>query len=343
MVRAKTGYFVVPCYNEEEILAQTHEALAKKLEDLTGKSLISRESRILYVDDGSTDHTWQELKKIALRDPDRVSAIRFARNEGHQNALLGGMKEAYAYADFVVTIDADLQQDLSVLEEFIEHYDAGKDIVFGVRNSRKTDGFFKKTTASLFYGLMRLLGTETIQNHADYRLMSKAALTALFEYPETQLFLRGMIASMGFDTGVVRFEVQERTGGGKTRYSLRKMLGLAVNGITSMSIRPLQAVFLMGIVAFIISIFMIIYNVSVYLKGITVPGWTSSLCSVWLLGGCNLIGTGLLGEYVGKTYLEAKHRPMYFIKERIHPDEQNRTPEQTFSDDCQRILYRKTE
>lgn len=321
----KTGCFVVPCYNEEKIIEQTNAVLVGKMEELIHKSAVSAKSRILYVDDGSKDSTWLRIKKIALQNPDRISAIRFARNEGHQNALLGGMKEAYAYADFVITLDADLQQDLSVLEQFIAKYDEGKDIVFGIRTSRKTDSILKKTTAELFYGIMKILGTGTIPNHADYRLMSRDALAALFAYQETQLFLRGIIASMGFDTDFVMFEVHERVGGGKTRYSLHKMLRLAFNGITSMSIRPMQAVFAMGVIAFGISMIMIIYNISVYIKGITVPGWTSSLCSVWFLGGCNLIGTGMLGEYVGKTYLETKRRPMYFIKERIHPDEQDRT------------------
>lgn len=212
--REKICCFVVPCYNEEEIIERTNEALVGKLEELTDKSMVSPKSRILYVDDGSADSTWLKLKEIAMQSPKRVSAIRFARNEGHQNALLGGMKAAYRYADFVITMDADLQQDLSVLEEFIGKYYAGADIVFGVKNSRKTDSFFKRATATAFYGIMKILDTDTIPNHADYRLMSHDALNALFEYKETQLFLRGIIASMGFDTDIVMFDVLERVGGG---------------------------------------------------------------------------------------------------------------------------------
>ena len=311
-------YIVVPCYNEEEVIESSNNILLGRLQELQDKGLIAKQSKILYVDDGSKDATWEKIIKMA-DERKEICAVRLAKNEGHQNALMAGMKAAYEKADIVLTIDADLQQDVNVIEQFLEKYAAGSDIVFGVRNSRDTDGIFKKMTANIFYGLMKLLGTKTIRNHADYRLMSHNALEALFEYRETQLFLRGTVASMGFKTDTVYFDVKKRMAG-KTSYSLGKMLTLAFSGITSFSIRPIHAVFGMGIITTIIGIAMIIYNIWVYIQGATVPGWTSILCSLWFLGGVMLISQGIIGEYVGKTYMETKQRPLYFVKEKINID-----------------------
>lgn len=313
-------YLVVPCYNEEEILEETNCELASKLQSMISEKQISSESKILYVDDGSKDNTWEILKEICAKQSTMTTAIRLSRNEGHQNALMAGMSIAYKYADAVITIDADLQQDIDVLGEFVKKYIGGADIVFGIRNSRKEDGFFKKTSASLFYMIMRWFAKDTIPNHADYRLLSHNAMMALFEYNETQLFLRGLISSMGFDTDTVIFNVRQRKAG-KTKYSISKMLTLAVNGITSLSIKPIHLVFGMGLIALLVSAGMIVYNISIYLNGIAVPGWTSQLCSTWLLGGLILISIGIVGEYVGKTYMEAKRRPLWFIREAININE----------------------
>lgn len=311
-------YIIVPCYNEEAVIELSNTILMDRLQELQSKKLIAEQSKILYVDDGSKDSTWEKIRAITENNT-CVCAIRLARNEGHQNALMAGMKTAAQIADVIITIDADLQQDVGVIEEFLEKYKLGADIVFGIRNSRETDSVSKRLTASLFYSVMKLLGTETIRNHADYRLMSRNALNALFEYRETQLFLRGIVASMGFSTDEVYFDVKKRMAG-KTKYSFGKMLSLAFNGITSLSIRPVHLVFNMGVITTLISVVMIIYNLVVYIQGLTVPGWTSILCSLWFLGGLMLISQGIIGEYIGKTYMETKRRPLYYIKDKINID-----------------------
>lgn len=277
-------FLVVPCYNEEEIIEDSNKKIINRLHRLIEAKVIDQSSRVLYVDDGSRDRTWELIRKLSSENADYISAIRLARNEGHQNALMAGMQAAYEHCDVVVTIDADLQQDIEVLDEFIQKYKEGNEIVFGIRKSRNTDTFGKKISANLFYHFMNFLGTKTIKNHADYRLMSKMALTALFEYGETQLFLRGIIATMGFKSDTVYFEVKQRTAG-KTKYSLGKMLSLAINGITSLSIKPLHMVFYLGIGVLFISIIMIIRNLYIWSTGIAVSGWTSILCSLWALGG----------------------------------------------------------
>lgn len=326
----KCIYFIIPCYNESEIITETGKIMSEKVENLIENNIIAPSSKILYVDDGSKDNSWALIKNI-VRESSKVStAIRLSRNEGHQNALMAGMKTAYDFADGVVTLDADLQQDINALDEFIEKYEQGKDIVLGIRRSRNTDNIFKKVSANLFYGLMKILGTDTIRNHADYRLLSHDALTALFQYSETQLFLRGIIASMGFDTDTVMFDVKKGIRGGVSKYSFGKMVSLALNGITSLSIRPVHLIFEIGVMTLIASVVMIIYNIIIYYKGIAVPGWTSILCSIWFLGGLVLMGLGVVGEYIGKTYLETKHRPLFFVKERVNLDEQDTTSSGTF-------------
>lgn len=318
-------YIVIPCFNEQDVIRNTNQKVLCKLCSMINNGIISEKSGILYVDDGSQDNTWNYIKEFVTEYEKQnmeasgrgnIKGIKFARNEGHQNALMAGMKYIYKISDVVITIDADLQQDIGVLDRFVEKYEKGSDIVFGIRNSRDTDKWGKKISASLFYKLMKGLGTKTIPNHADYRLLSRKAMENLFQYGETQLFLRGIIADMGFRTSEVYFDVKEREAG-ESKYTLGRMIHLAMNGITSLSVKPLHLVFNLGAVAVIISLFMIIYNVLMWGKGITVQGWTSILCSLWLIGGVILVSLGVIGEYIGKLYLEEKKRPLYFIEEEV--------------------------
>lgn len=326
-------YLVVPCYNEQDVIRETNDKLLKKLKSMTADGIISGQSGILYVDDGSQDCTWKYIREFALAAKNsigggisgsisggNVKGIKFSRNEGHQNALMAGMTYIHNIADIVITIDADLQQDIEVLDQFVRKYEEGNDIVFGIRNSRNTDNWLKKFSASLFYKIMMILGTRTIPNHADYRLISSRALDNLLEYKETQLFLRGLVADLGFRTAEVYFDVKPRAAG-ESKYTIRKMIRLAMNGITSLSIKPLHFVFDLGVAAIIISVLMIIYNIKMWIKGAVVQGWTSILCSVWMIGGVVLVGMGIIGEYLGKLYLEEKKRPLYFIEEEVGTEE----------------------
>lgn len=306
---------VVPCFNEEEIIEHTCTVLSEKLESLIIRGIITSNSRICFIDDGSIDNTWSIIYNIS-KSNHFITGIKLSKNEGHQNALLAGLKTVMQYCEIAISIDADLQQDINAIDEFILKYENGADIVLGIRNSRKTDSAFKKFTALAFYKLMNVLGSKTIRNHADYRLMSVKAIDALFEYTEVNLFLRGIITNLGFKTDTVYFEVKERTAG-KSKYNLKKMLSLALNGITSFSIKPLRMISLIGMGTFVISLFMILYFVIYYLKGITVSGWSSILCSIWLLGGLILLSLGITGEYIGKMYSETKHRPRFIVEERI--------------------------
>lgn len=311
---------VIPCYNEEEALPTTIAALSEKLRCLKEEGAVSGQSGLLFVDDGSSDATWEIIRRGGEAEP-ALSGIRLSKNVGHQNALMAGMKCAFdARADGVITIDADLQQDIDAMDEFIRKYKDGADIVCGIRTSRDRDGFLKRTTAGVFYGLMRFLGTNVIENHADYRLLSREALGALLEYSETQLFLRGSILELGFRIEYVYFYVKERTQG-KSKYSPSKMFSLALNGITSFSIRPMHFICYCGLIVMLISIGMIIYNIAIWAKGIAVPGWSSILCSIWFLGGLVLFFLGVIGEYLGRTYMEVKRRPLFHIWERVNIDE----------------------
>lgn len=306
-----TGYFIIPCCNEEECLDISYTRLKEKIIFLIEKKIISENSRIVFVDDGSSDSTWSIISKISADK--YVIGIKLAHNVGHQNALLSGLEYAHNKCDFTITIDADLQQDINAFEKFITSYMNGAEIVYGIRNSRSTDGVFKKTTALCFYKTMSFLGTEVMKNHADYRLISNRALTSLLEYQERNLFLRGVVTSLGFQTDVVYFDVFERTKG-KSKYTTRKMVKFALDGITSMSIMPLHLIAILGFVTFCIAVMMIIYFLIAWINGATVPGWTSILCSLWLLGGALLFSIGICGEYIGKTYIESKHRPRYYIE-----------------------------
>ena len=308
---------VVPCYNEEEVLNETTRQLTAVLADLevTGKI---KAGKIVYVDDGSRDRTWELICSFARQDG-RVCGLKLAHNAGHQRALWAGMEWAAGHAEAAVSIDADLQDDVQAIGEMVEAWRGGADVVYGVRRERKTDTFFKKHTAQAFYRLMNALGGEVVYNHADFRLMDKRALQALLAYPERNLFLRGMVASLGFRTAKVYYDRKERMAG-ESKYPLGKMVSFALDGITSFSVRPLRYIAMLGFLFILIAVAAIIYGVVVYCQGNTIPGWTSLLVSVWFIGGSILLALGIIGEYVGKIYKEVKRRPHYFVAEEAGMD-----------------------
>lgn len=319
--RNKVLYIVVPCYNEEEALESSAKFLMGKLEELIGKEMISSKSRIVFVDDGSKDKTWSIIEAL-YEKYESIIGLRFAHNRGHQNAILAGMMYAKDFCDFTITIDADLQQDINAMELFIEEYYAGNEIVYGVRNSRNTDSFFKKFSATLFYKTMHFLGCNIYENSADYRLMSSKALDALSEYAEVNLFLRGIIPDIGLKTSVVHFDVFPRMQG-ESKYSLSKMVTLAADGITSFSIKPIRMVFTMGVLALLVGFIMIIHVFYEHYFGTTVSGWSSILVSIWLLGGAILLSLGIIGEYVGRSYMETKKRPRYYFWDVLSREEKD--------------------
>lgn len=305
-------YLVVPCYNEEEVLPHTAEVMRDKLRRMTIQNIISVKSKIIFVNDGSSDKTWKIISDLCRSDS-IFSGLCFSRNYGHQSAILAGMMAAREHADMVVTIDADLQQDIEALDKFVKCYQEGCEIVYGVRNDRDTDGLFKKLSANMFYKFMHLLGCNVMSNHADYRLLSKRALDALAEYREVNLFLRGLIPTMGFQSDVVYFDVKKREAG-QSKYTLRKMMTLATNGITSMSTRPIQIITVLGFLVSLFSFAMIIYCIVDWFSGRNVPGYTTSLVVSLLMGGLTIFSLGIVGEYIGKIYLETKARPRYIIE-----------------------------
>ena len=319
-------YLVVPCYNEQEVLPETSKRLKEKMESLMERNLISRDSRIMFVNDGSKDHTWSMIEDLHEQDP-IFAGVKLSRNRGHQNALLGGLMTAKEYADMTISLDADLQDDIDVIDQMVEKYYDGCEIVYGVRNDRDTDGFFKKTTAGLFYKLMHVLGCQTITNHADYRLMSKKALDALSEFHETNLFLRGLIPTMGFQSDIVYFDVKEREAG-QSKYTLKKMMTLAVDGITSMSTRPLQMIVILGFLTFLFSIGLFISCIVDWANGAVVAGWTTTVASTCLIGGITLLSQGIIGEYIGKIYMESKGRPRYIVDSMILRDAEDSAEEE---------------
>ena len=310
--RENTLYLVVPCYNEEEVLLHTAEVMLVKLKRLIKEGKISSKSKVMFVNDGSRDNTWNLINALCKQSV-FFSGLSFSRNYGHQSAILAGMMAARAHADMVVTIDADLQQDIEALDDFISCYMAGCEIVYGVRCDRDSDGFFKKLSANVFYGLMHLLGCKVMSNHADYRLLSKRALDALAEYKEVNLFLRGLIPTMGFQSDVVYFEVKKREAG-QSKYTLKKMITLATDGITSMSTRPIQIITILGFLVSLFSFCMIIYCIIDWFSGRNVPGYTTSLVVSLRTGGLTIFSLGIVGEYVGKIYLETKARPRYIVE-----------------------------
>lgn len=324
--RATILYLVVPCYNEEEVLKKTAEVLKKKILQLQENGKISEASRIFFVNDGSKDSTWKIIYDLTQKDK-IFAGLSFSRNYGHQSAILAGMMAVREKADAVVTIDADLQQDIEALDDFLECYEKGCEIVYGVRNDRNSDGFFKKASAGMFYKMMHLLGCQTITNHADYRLMSQKALDALSEYQETNLFLRGLIPTMGFQSDVVYFDVKEREAG-KSKYTFKKMMTLAIDGITSMSTRPLQMIVALGFLTCLISVGIFISCIWDWAHGQVVAGWTTTVASTCLIGGMMLLSQGIIGEYIGKIYMESKHRPRYIVEAMIlHGEDETRGDE----------------
>lgn len=308
-------FIIVPCYNEEAVLKQSCSCLLEEQNLLIKNNKISEESKIIFVDDGSKDKTWKLISQFS-DEHENVGGIKLSRNKGHQNALLAGLMTMVPEADIMVTIDADLQDDVKVIEQMVDKYHEGNDIVYGVRSARTTDTLFKKTTAEGFYKLTNILGGELIFNHADFRLMSKRAVLALSQFDEVNLFLRGLIPMLGFPSEIVTYERHERAAG-ETKYPLKKMISFAVEGITSLSVKPIQLITKLGMIFVVISIVMFFWMLGQHFSGNTIEGWTSILCSLWFIGGVMVFSIGMIGEYIGKIYLETKHRPKYFIEEII--------------------------
>ena len=305
---------VVPCYNEEEALPETAKKLSEKLSTLISRGVTSEKSTIVFVDDGSKDGTWALIQKYHAENPLIFSGIKLSRNRGHQNALLCGLLESKDYADATISIDADLQNDIEVIDKMIERFVDGFEIVYGVRTDRKTDSFFKKTTAQGFYRVMRFLGMDIVYNHADFRLLGKRAVQALDEYGEVNLFLRGIIPLLGYRSCIEYYKCGERTAG-VSKYTLKKMLQFALEGITSFSVKPIRFITMTGVLMFATSIAMILYFLASSFFGNTVEGWASIVCSLWGIGGITVFSIGIIGEYIGKIYLETKCRPRYHIEQ----------------------------
>lgn len=304
---------VVPCYNEEEVLETASEALRGILEDLIRKEKIASDSFILFVNDGSKDKTWELIEKEHAAHPTMVCGVKLAGNVGHQSALTAGLLTAMEMSDVTVSIDADLQDDVLVIEEMIDKFHAGNDIVYGVRKERKTDTFFKRVTAQGFYKLMAVMGVKTVYNHADFRLMSKRAIEHFSQFQETNMYLRGMMPLIGYQTDSVYYDRKERVAG-ESKYPLKKMLSLAFNGISSFSVKPISMIMGLGMVIIVCSILAAIYALVSYFSGNVEPGWTSLILSIWFLGGLQLMAIGMVGLYIGKIYMEVKHRPRYNIE-----------------------------
>ncbi|NLB89715.1 MAG: glycosyltransferase family 2 protein [Clostridiales bacterium] len=305
-------YLVVPCYNEEEALPETSRQVTKKLKTLIEQKVISEDSRVLLVDDGSKDDTWELITDLHQANP-LYQGLKLSRNRGHQQALLAGLMTAKEKADIVISMDADLQDDIHAIDGFIQEYKNGHDVVYGVRSKRDTDTAFKRTTAEFFYKFMRFLGVDIVNNHADYRLMSKEALNALAAYEEVNLFLRGIVPLIGFPSTSVYYERNARLAG-ESKYPLKKMIAFALDGITSFSIKPIRFVLSLGIIVFLFSLIMLVYALVSKLTGNASTGWTSIVGSIWMIGGIQLLSLGVIGEYIGKIYNETKRRPRYIIE-----------------------------
>ena len=305
---------VIPCYNEEEVLHETNRQLTELVDSMIKENLLT-ECDILYVDDGSNDKTWSVIEELKTRSP-YVHGLKLSHNVGHQNALWAGLEQSVGKCDAVVSIDADLQHDIHKIQDMVLSYQDGYEVVYGIRNSRSTDSKFKKRTALSFYKLMQKMGVDLIPNHADFRLLGKNALQALLEFPERNLFLRGMVRLLGFKETYVYFDCNERYAG-KSKYSSRKMFAFAIDGITSFSVQPLRIITLIGLICLGVSIAEMIYILVAYFQGRTIQGWASLLFSVWFLGGLLLFSIGVVGEYIGKIYKEVKRRPRYIIEKQI--------------------------
>ena len=315
-----TLYVVVPCYKEEEVLPETSKRLKAKLTALIAQGKISPRSRILFVNDGSKDRTWPIIEELHAQD--RIfSGVNLSRNRGHQNALLAGLMTAVQYADMMVSMDADLQDDIDAMDRMIDAYHEGCDVVYGVRSTRKTDSFFKRFTAESFYKLMKAMGVDIVFNHADYRLMSRRAVEGLSQFKEVNLFLRGIVPQIGYSWTTVEYERAKRFAG-ESKYPLKKMLSFAFDGITSFSVKPLRLILFLGAVIFALSLVMLLWTLIRWIAGATVSGWASLMCSIWMIGGIQLLALGVIGEYIGKVYSEAKARPRFII-ERVLNDKDN--------------------
>jgi polyisoprenyl-phosphate glycosyltransferase len=306
---------VVPCYNEEEVIAETIKQLSAVMDNLIQSQLISSHSLLLFVDDGSRDRTWELIEKHHSINK-YISGLKLARNAGHQSALLAGLMAAKDQADCVISIDADLQDDLSAIERFVIEFRQGAEIVYGIRQKRESDTFFKRNTALGFYRVMSRMGAKIEYNHADFRLMSKRALIQLEKFKEVNLFLRGIVPLIGFKTAKVYYDRRERFAG-ESKYPLRRMIGFALDGITSLSVTPIRFVTLAGFLFFLVSLLVGVYIIVSQLAGTTVSGWSSLMASVWFIGGIQLVSLGLIGEYIGKIYKEVKHRPLYIIEKEL--------------------------
>lgn len=308
-------YLAIPCYNEEAVLRDSAGKLLNKYNSLMDSGKITSDSKIVFIDDGSKDRTWEIIKELHEKNP-VYQGIKLSRNRGHQNALLCGLMTLKDKADAVISIDADLQDDINAFDQMLEKYEEGCDVVYGVRSKRETDTFFKRFTAEAFYKILNKMGAKVIFNHADFRLMSKRALEAFSQYKETNIFLRGMVPMVGYKSDIVTYERFERLAG-ESKYPLKKMLALAWEGVTSLSIQPIRMITWLGAIIFVVSFIMIIYSLISLIAGTAVSGWASTLCSIWALGGLQLLAIGIIGEYIGKIYLETKRRPRYIVEEFI--------------------------
>ena len=311
-------YLVIPCYNEEEVLPETSKRLKEKYTALMNEGKIDADSKIVFVNDGSKDRTWEMIRELHESDP-VFRGICLSRNKGHQNALMAGLMTVKSECDAAISMDADLQDDIDAIDGMVDRSREGYEVVYGVRSSRKKDTFFKRTTAEGFYKVMRAMGVETVYNHADYRLMSRRALEALSEFDEVNLFLRGIVPLVGFKSTEVTYERGERFAG-ESKYPLKKMLAFATEGITSMSIKPIRLITTLGFLVFLFSIGVLIYSIIRKFTGYTVPGWAFLAVSIWALGGVQLLAIGVIGEYIGKIYLETKHRPKFIVAEYLNDD-----------------------
>lgn len=302
---------VIPCYNEEEVLPETAKRVLALIQKMIQQNKISDESRILFVDDGSKDKTWQMIEELHLTDA-HFSGLKLSCNKGHQNALMAGLMYSKDHSDFAISMDADLQDDIGVAETMVDYFNKGVDVIYGVRSARKNDTFFKRNTALMFYRFMSFLGVNIVYNHADYRCLSQRALVALSEFKEVNLFLRGIVPLIGFEHKVVEYERSDRFAG-ESKYPLKKMLNFALDGITSFSVKPIRFITALGAIIFSGSMLITVYFIIIHFLGVTVAGWTTIVVSIWALGGIQLLSLGIIGEYIGKIYLESKARPKYFL------------------------------
>lgn len=322
MDKGKILYMVVPCYNEEEVLEETTKQLSAKLHTLIEQGKISAKSRILYVNDGSKDQTWPIIVRLH-EECDIVSGVNLSRNRGHQNAVLAGLMYAKEHCDAAISMDADLQDDINAIDEMVDKFNEGIEVVYGVRSDRKKDSFFKKFTAEGFYKLMQWMGVDIVFNHADFRLMSRRVLQQLENYKEVNLFLRGILPLIGYPSDNVYYERKERFAG-ESKYPLKKMLSFAFDGITSFSVKPIRFILSLGMIIFLVSIGILIYSLVRHFMGATVLGWSSLMVSVWALGGLQLFAIGIIGEYIGKIYLETKGRPRYALQDILNDAEEGK-------------------